>query len=245
MNLIDILILGIILLGALRGYQRGFLTSVVNFLSSIAGFLVATWEYAAVLRWVQQYLPLQRWLEPVIYRAILPSVESKASTLQQQALGNILGALPPEWRGIFAQANIPGVQMTQGIEQVTHRLAGMLTERILNLIAFGFVFYLVVLLIQVLAAIFLHPFGSWGGSFNRGGGLVLGGLSALIGLSILAGLSFPLLQLGVGGSFKTLVQNSYFFPYLGQIFHSLDQAFSAQLDQKLLDPLSLRKGVWF
>ena len=244
MNLIDILILGIILLGALRGYQRGILTSIINFLSSIVGFLVATWEYAAALRWAQQYFPLQKWLEPVIYRAILPSVQSKASTLQEQVLGNILGALPSEWRDIF-QANISGVQMTQGIEQVTHHLAGMLTERILNLIAFGCVFYIVVLLIQLLAAILLRPFGSWGGSFNRGGGLVLGGLSALIGLSVLAGLSSPLLQLGVGGSLKTLVQNSYFCPYLVEIFHILDQVFSAQLSQKLLEPLSLGKGVWY
>ena len=91
MNLIDVLILGFILLGALHGYQRGLITSIINFLSSIVGFVVASWEYMVALHWAEQYFPLQQWLEPVIYRIMLPAVQSKASTLQQQALGNILG----------------------------------------------------------------------------------------------------------------------------------------------------------
>ena len=243
MNLVDILILGFIFFGALHGYQRGLITSIVRFLSCIVGFIVAAREYLNVLRWAEQFLPLQQWLEPVIYRLLLPAVQSKASALQHQALGNILGLLPPEWRGIFS--NLPNIQMPKAIEQITQNLSEMLTEHILSLIAFGFVFFIVVLLIQILVDFFLRPFGGWGGSFNRGGGLMFGGLSALIGLSVLAGLFSPLLQLGVGGSFNALVQNSYFYPYLLGIFHVLDQAFSAQLRQKLLEPLSLDKGVWF
>lgn len=243
MNLIDIFILGLILLGALRGYQRGLISSIVNFLSSVVGFLVASWKYMVALRWAEQYFPLQQWLEPVIYRAILPSVQSKASSLQHQALGNILGTLPPEWRSLFE--NLPSVQIPQAIEQGTHRLAGMFTERILSLIAFGCVFYIVVFIIQLFFSIILRPFGSWGGSLNSGGGLLFGGLSALIGLSVMAGLFSPLLQLGVGGSFNALIQSSSFYPHLVQIFRTLDQMFTAQLSQKLLEPLSQGQGVWF
>lgn len=243
MNLIDILILGLILLGALHGYQKGLISSIVNFISSIVGFLVAAWKYMVALRWVEQYFPLQQWLEPVIYRAILPSVQSKASSLQHQALGNILGALPPEWRSIFEK--LSGVQMPEAIEQVTHRLAGMLTERILSIIAFGCVFYLVVFIIQLLSSLILRPFDSWGGSLNRSGGLVFGGLSALIGMSVLAGLFSPLLNLGVGGSFSELLQSSSFYPYLVDIFSVLDQVFAAQLSQRLIEPLIQDQGVWF
>lgn len=243
MNLIDILILGFILLGALHGYQRGLISSIVNFLSSIVGFLVASWKYMVALHWVEQYFPLQEWLEPVIYRAILPAVQAKASSIQHQALGNILGALPPEWRSLFE--TVPGVQMPQALEQVTHRLAGMFTERILSLIAFGCVFYLVVFIIQVLISTLLRPFGSWGGSFNRGGGLVFGGLSALIVISVMAGLFSPLLQLGFGGSVNALIQNSTFYPNLVEIFRALDQLFTAQLSQRLIEPLSQSQGVWF
>lgn len=242
MNLIDVLIVGFVLLGALHGYQRGLITSIVNFLSWIIGFLVASWQYMAVLRWTEQYFPLQQWLEPVIYKAILPSVQSKASSLQHQALGNILGALPPEWRSLFE--NLSDGKMPQAIEQVTHRLAGMFTERILSLIAFGFVFCCVVFLIQLLFSILVRPFGSWGGSFNRGGGLLFGGLGALIGMSVVAGLFSPFLHLSVGGSFSALIQSSSFYPYLVEIFRVLDQVFAAQLSQ-LLEPLSQAQGIWF
>ena len=243
MNLIDVLIIGFVLLGALHGYQRGFITSIVSFLSSIIAFLVATWEYMIALHWVEQYFPLKEWLEPLIYRALLPSVQSKAGTLQQQALGNILGALPPEWRSIFE--NLQGVKTSDTIEQVTHSIAAMLTDHILSLIAFGCVFYIVVVLSHLAVSILLRPLGSWSGSFNRGGGLMFGGLSTLIGLSVLIGLLSPLLQLGVGGSFSLLIQHSYFYPYLLGVFHGLDQVFSAQLSQKLLEPLSQGKGVWY
>jgi len=243
MNLIDILILGFTLLGALHGYRKGLISSIVNLLSSIVGFLVASWKYMFALQWVEQYFPLQKWLEPVVYRAILPAVQSKASSLQNQSLSNILGALPPEWRSLFE--NLSGVQLPQVIEQVTHRLAGMFTERILSLIAFGCVFYIVVFIMQLLFSILLRPFGRWGGSLNRGGGLLFGGLSALIGMAVMAGLFSPLLQLGVGGSFNALIQNSAFYPYLVEIFRVLDQVFAAQLSQKLLEPLSQGQGVWF
>lgn len=245
MNLIDVLILGFILLGALNGYRKGLLTSIVSFLSYILGFLIASREYLAALHWVEQYFPLQQWLEPIVYRTLLPLVQSKASTLQQQVLGNILGALPEEWRSVFAAVNIPGTQMAQSIEQVTHNLAGALTERILSLVAFGFVFYSVVLLIQLIMALVMRPFGIWGWSINRGGGLFFGGLSALIGLAVLAGLISPLFHLGMGGEFATLVQKSTSYPYLLKIFNALDQAFSAQLSQTLLEPLIKDKGVWF
>ena len=243
MNLIDILILGIIFLCALHGYQRGLISSIINFVSTIVGFLVASWKYMFALRWAEQYFPLQKWLEPIIYKVIQPSVQAKASTLQNQALGNILGSLPPEWRSLFE--NLSSVQMPQAIEQVTHHLAATVTERILSLIAFACVFYLVVFIIQLLFSIILKPFGIWGGNMNRGGGLVFGGLSALIGMAVLAGLFSPLLQWGVGGSFNALIQSSALYPYLVEIFRVLDQVFAAQLSQKLIEPLSQGQGLWF
>jgi uncharacterized membrane protein required for colicin V production len=245
MNLIDVLILGFVLIGALNGYRKGLLTSIINLLSYMAGFLIASWEYLTALHSVEKYIPLQQWLEPIVYRTLLPLVKAKASTLEQQVLGNILGSLPVEWRSIFASANISGSQMTQSIEQATHHLAGVLTDRILSLIAFGFVFYGVVLLVQLIMALILKPLGSFGGSLNRGGGLFFGGVSSLIGLAVFAGLISPLFHLGVGGGLAALLQNSTAYPYLLKIFNAMDQAFSAKLSQKLLEPLIQDKGIWF
>lgn len=244
MNLLDVLIVGFILLGALHGYRRGLITSIVNFLGWIIGFLVASWQYMNALRWVEQYFPLQEWLEPVIYRALLPSVESKASAFQQQVLGNIWTLLPEEWRNSLPSLNI-ATEVPQTIEQMTHQLAGTITGSILSLLAFGLVYYGVVLVIQLLVSFFLRPLGGWNGSFNRGGGLVLGGLSSLVALSVLAGILSPLVQLSLNASFKELVQNSTLYPHLVQTFSVLDQLLSAQLKEKLMEPLSLGKGVWF
>lgn len=245
MNLIDVLIVGFVLLGALHGYQKGLITSIVNFLGWIVGFLVASWRYLAVLHWAEQYFPLQQWIEPIIYRIILPTVESKVSNLQQQVIGDILGVLPEEWRKLFPSVDVSGVQMPQTVEQATHSLAGTITESILSLIAFGVVFYCVVLLIQLLVAILLRPLGIWSGSFNHGGGLLFGGLSSLIGLSVLAGILSPFLKLGGNDSFIQLVQNSYLYPFLVGTFNLLDQILSAQLKEKLLEPLAMIKEVWF
>lgn len=245
MNLIDVLIIGFVLLGALHGYQRGLISSIFNFFIWIAGFLVASWQYMSALRWTEHYLPLREWIEPVIYRTLLPSVESKALTLQQKVLGNIIGVIPEEWRSMLPSAELTGVEIPQTIEQMTHSLAGRITDSILSLIAFGFVFYCVVLAMQLLVFILLRPLGIWSGSFNRGGGLLFGGLSSLIGLSVLAGILTPLLQIDVNHSFSGLVLNSYLYPYLVETFNALDQMFSAQLREKLLEPLSMGKGVWF
>ncbi|SDG78835.1 CvpA family protein [Desulfosporosinus hippei] len=245
MNLVDVLIIGFILFGALHGYQKGLITSIVNFFIWLVGFLVASWKYVAVLSLAEQYFPLRQWIEPMIYRVLLPTVESKAETLQQQVLGNILGIIPEEWRGFFPFSDLSSTQMPQTLEQVTHSLAGTITESILSLFAFGFVFYFVVLCIQILVAILLRPLGSWSGSFNRGGGLLFGGLGSLIGLSVLAGLLSPFLNIGANDGFMELVLNSYLYPHLIQTFNLLDQMFSAQLKEKLLEPLSMGKGVWF
>lgn len=245
MNLIDVLIVGFVLLGALHGYQRGLITSIVNFIIWLAGFLVASWQYMAALRLTEQYFPLRQWIEPMIYRALLPSVESKALTLQQQVLGNIISIIPEKWRNMLPSLQLSGEQIPQTVEQVTHSLAGTITDSILNLIAFGLVFYCVVLFLQFLVFILLRPLGIWSGSFNRGGGLLFGGLSSLIGLSVLAGLLSPMLQLGLNHSFIELVQNSYFYPYLVETFNVLDQMFSARLRERLLEPLGMGTGIWF
>lgn len=243
MNLVDVIIIGFVLLGALHGYQRGLITSIIGFLSSIFGFLVATKEYMPALHWAEQYFSLKEWIEPIIYRVLLPSVQAKADSLQQQALGSILGSLPSEWKSIFE--SLQGAKLSGTLEQVTHRLAGMIAENILALIAFGCVFYIVVVITHILVSILIRPLGSWSGTLNRGGGLIFGGLSTLIGLSVLVGLISPFLQLNAGGSFNSLIQSSYISPYLVKIFHALDQAFSAQLSQKLLEPISQGKGVWY
>ncbi|KLU67119.1 colicin V production protein [Desulfosporosinus acididurans] len=245
MNLIDILILGFILFGALSGYRKGLLTSIIHLVSYVVGFLVASWKYNAFLSWIEQYFPLRQWLEPFVYKTILPLVQTKASSLEQQILGNFVGSLPEEWRSVFSSIHITGQPMTQTIEKVSQRLAETLTDRLLNLLAFALVFYGLVLLVQLSMTILLKPLGIWGSALNRGGGLFIGALSSTIGLAVLAGLISPLLKVGFSGGFATLLQTSTAYPYLVKIFNGIDQALATQISQKLIDPLIKEKGIWF
>lgn len=236
MNLVDILILGFILLGAFHGYQKGLISGILNFLSYVVGLIIAFWKYVYVLRWVEQYFPLQQWLEPIIYKAILPYVQSKAPAIPIQEPDGFFRELPLELRGLFD--NLSDLQFSLAIEQVTHRLAGIITELILGFIAFCGVFFMVVIVVRLFLSIIFQPYGGWCGPINRAGGLFVGGLSALIGMSILAGLFSLFLQFGLSGSMNSIMQSSLMYPYLLEIFEVMDQVFFAQISQKLLEPLS-------
>lgn len=243
MNLVDILIVAFVLLGALHGYQRGLISSVLNFLSYVVGFVIALWKYTDALRWVEQYFPLRQWLEPIIYKAILPFVQSKAPAVRNPVSDGILWELPLELRCLFE--NLSEVQMFLAIEQVTDHLTGIFTELILSVIAFCCVFFIVVIVVRLFLAILFQSFGGWYGLFNRVGGLFFGGLSGLLGLSVLAGLVSLFLQFGLCGSINSIIQSSMLYPFLLEIFRVIDQVFAAQISQKLLEPLSPVQGIRF
>ena len=166
-NVIDVLVVGLVLLGGLQGYYRGLITGVANFLAGIAGFVVAALEYAKVLAWAEQQFNLQSWLEPQVFRLIWPLVEVQGKNLNGKVLGGIT-QLAPDLSSGLVNGNIPGLSsVVQGVmQQVGHRLAGIVTENILRLVAFGVVFYAVVLAAQIALAFLLKPLGIVGGGLN-------------------------------------------------------------------------------
>ncbi|MFZ3103024.1 MAG: CvpA family protein [Desulfitobacteriaceae bacterium] len=247
MNIVDILIMGLILLGALQGYRKGLITGLAQFAGSIIGFLVASLEYIKVLKWLEQFFPFQRWLEPVIYRLIGSSLQTQAGSIPQQSIENLLKMLPPELRSYLAGNNILGVQsatlMTKGyVEQAIHGIAGFITEKVLALLAFALVFLVIVVLIQALITILLAPLGIFGGAANRGGGLLFGGLFAFSILVVISGVFSPMLMLDTQIPGLLFIQHSFFQPYLLQTFQFLSQSLSLQISKELQTPFNLLKG---
>ncbi|MHB8125082.1 MAG: CvpA family protein [Desulfitobacteriaceae bacterium] len=247
MNIVDILIVGLILLGALQGYRKGLIIGLAQFAGSIIGFLVASFEYIKVLKWFEQFFPLQSWLEPVIYQLIGPSLQTQTGTMTQQSIEKIINMLPLELRNSLMGSNILGGQstasMTQGyIEQATHSVSSFITEKILALLAFVFVYFVVVVIIQVIINILLAPLGIFGGAVNRGGGLLFGGLSAFFILVVISGVFLPILKIDTQSSGLILIQHSFFLPYLLQTFRILSQAFSLQISKELQASINLLKG---
>ncbi|WP_206811267.1 CvpA family protein [Paradesulfitobacterium ferrireducens] len=244
MNLIDVLIIGFILLGALQGYRKGFLTGLVNLLASIVGLVLAASQYLNVYNWLERTFSLQSLVEARVYKLILPRLQGELTT---QGLSQILPSLPNGWGDLFGGlATLPNMQSVvpqQVFEEAAHRLAGVISQNLLYLFAFALVYIVIVALAQIIWSIIMAPFGAVGGAANRGGGLILGGLASLLGLAILAGIISPVLKLGFNGTVFSLIESSLLYPYLIHIFDLVIRLFSIKVTENFR--LNLPEGIWF
>lgn len=239
MNIVDVLIIGIVLLGALQGYRRGLLRGAVNLLGTLAGFLIASFQYEAVLTWIEQHFPVQNWLEPIIYKVVSAQIQAQAKIPGGGQLPKILGGFSAEVKSLVGTGNLSSLQsVSQGVlDQAAQSLASTITDDLLRILAFGLVFYAVVLLVHLGVGL-LIPLMPLGGPLNHGSGLILGGLTATVALAVLAGLFSPFLTSSTASQ-ATVIKSSYLFPYLLQVFQGLDKIFSLQLVSRLLGPLQL------
>ncbi|CAA7599794.1 Colicin V production, CvpA [Acididesulfobacillus acetoxydans] len=228
MNIIDVLIIGLILLGALKGYRQGLLGGAVNLIGTLLGFLIASFRYQAVLAWIERYFPVHNWLEPFVYRVVWSQIQSQAQTPDGGVLPKILGGFSALFKSFPGTTGLSSLQsVSRGVlVQAAQNLSTVITDNLLRLMAFGLVFYAVVLLVHLGAGLLL-PLLPLGGTLNHGAGLILGGLTAAVVLAVLAGLLSPFLTLGAGPE-VAVMKNSYFYPLLVRIFQGLDRMFSLQ-----------------
>lgn len=245
MNIFDILILGFLILGALQGYRKGLIFGLVSVLGGLLGFYVAAKESLKVLGWLEQHTPLRQWLEPVVYRLVLPSVQNQAQITQQQALERIFSMFPKELQGLIGSGTVPDFQAyTQSIVQtIAKNMSSVLMDNLMRIIAFFLTYLAVVLVLQILAAIVLVPLGFFGGTVNRGGGFLFGALGVLVGIAIIVGLISPFLPIFGRSGPLVLLQKAWFYPYLNQIFEWLKTVFHLEITQGLKLPLDLMKEI--
>lgn len=239
MNIFDILILGFIILGALQGYRKGLISGFLSLAGSILGLIFAAKEYMRVLAWLDQYTPIRQWLEPVIYKIMLPSVEAQAQITQQQALERILSMIPQELRNLVGSGTVPDFQAyTQSaIQGIAQTMSGVLTDNLLKVIAFALTYFLINIIIEVISSLILSPLRLFSGTVNRGGGFILGGLGALVGLSVFLGLLAPFITLTGQDTPWALLQEAQSYPFLVQIFNYLVEIFRINFDQGLTMPM--------
>ena len=235
MNIIDILILAFILIGALQGYMRGLISSILSLLSSIIGFMIASWQFPAVVQLADQFTPLRKWLESLIYRWILPSVQAElGSGADLQNSGAILSLLPLDLRNLWE--SLTGPQVSKVVEEAARHMAGELTGRLLSLLAFIFLFFFAAFLLQFICNLIIRPSGSGGGFLSRSGGLVCGGLSVGITLTVAAAALWMFSQAGFSEGLNSLMQGSSLYPHLLASFQGLDQIFAGQISQIVMAP---------
>lgn len=246
MNIFDILIIGLVILGALQGYRKGLISGIVNLLGNLLGLFFAAREYLRVLAWIDEHTPIRELLNSFVYKLMLPSVESQAQLAQQQTLERILSLFPKELRGLIGSGTVPDLQAyTQGaVQTIAKNLSGIVTDNLMKVIAFTITFTLIVVVIQILAALILSPLGLFSGTVNRGGGFLFGALSSFVGLAIFFGLISPFISLAGQDTPWGLLQESRSYPYLIKTFSYLVETLQLNLDQGLTAPLDLKNSIF-
>ena len=242
MNFLDIVIITTIVVGAFFGYMRGMLASLAGFISTLLGFGAASHLFLHALNWAEAQFPLRQGLEPLIYRLILPAVQAKVdSEIDQQRTDGILGRLPEDVRGMLE--TLIGPRISESVEEAARHFAGILTDRLLYLLAFVGVFCVTMVFLQLAFSIALSFFNKGTRPLMRPGGPVFGAAGVFIGLSIIAALFWPFYQADVGGTLMNLARGSLLYPYFLESFQMLDKAFGGQISPYVMEPIFQEKDL--
>lgn len=244
MNIVDILIVGLVLLGALRGYHKGLFTSLLNFIGNIGGFLLASLTYLQIYNWLESRFHLQELLEPVIYSFGLSMFQTQKDSLENSIFNNLMSIMPPEMRAIIPNGSLQGINvLPPDLAKQFHSISTAFSEKLLHILTFILAFWILSVLIRFIGILLIKPLGLLGETVNHGGGMLFGGLAAIIVLAVLAGIFSPVIELNLNKTWIKLIHEAYFYPSLINIFHFLDNALSAQLSQKLLGPFNFQQKL--
>lgn len=161
MNSFDILILAIVLIGAIQGYRKGLISGFISLGGNLVALILAAQNYRILLQWLDQNLPLRGWLEAAIYKRILPNVESKAAQVEEQTVEKFLSIFPEEFRSVLGGSNLPDVELytDSALQSITQNFAQALSDNAMKIIAFGLVYFGVILVIEIISALLLAPLG--------------------------------------------------------------------------------------
>jgi uncharacterized membrane protein required for colicin V production len=211
MNTFDFIVLGLLALGGITGFQKGLLTGLSRFLGKIAAMGIAVFFHPEFLQRVEPIFKLREKLEPKI-----------GSFLIKVAEGKNLG------KGKFTDSEAL-------IQPVIGEATIVLTDYVLKIGALLVLFILTALLLNLLIAVVITPLAKTLSFVNRGGGLAFGILSTMLVLCLLIGLMAPFLTTANPGIFK--ISGSRLYPWLIQGYEILRSIIFAVAGDFLINPL--------
>lgn len=239
MNIVDLVIIVLIALGAATGYRRGLLESLAGLISSIIGFFVAIKYYSLLAAWVNSYFAVTQNLQAFFQaHLVLP-----ASLMQIR-----LDKVPlPELSSYLDKVNLPEILQAQLLEYIPSLGAGFLAQAklgeviyqflataVINAGAFLLICFFVNMLIMLLVAVIRRITNNTViASFDRGAGLLIGVVLTGFTLTIFIGLINPLLQVTnlaeptlFSAVFKTMGE-SQLLPYFLSTFNLMTEQIAA------------------
>lgn len=205
MNIVDLILMGVLVLGAIGGYQKGFVGSIIGLAGSILGLVIAYNYYPLLTDWFNSQFQVQdKLLEFFKTHLVLPQAVSQFKIPAfpfadiSKYLDNLDFAVSLKNQVlVFLQKLESGlVSYTQAaLADVLHQV---LTKFILNSLSFVLIWIVVersFSLLHLLYSRFIR--NTLLGTYDRLAGSLLGLFVSVLALSILFGLMTPLLKLAV------------------------------------------------
>ncbi|PKM88055.1 MAG: hypothetical protein CVU87_08305 [Firmicutes bacterium HGW-Firmicutes-12] len=232
MNIVDWIIIGLLLLGAIAGYKNGFIGTVVRACSSIIGLIVAYKYYADLEKWLDTKVGFKEGLGDFLRAHVtLPQAisEFKLENLLSNNVASYLDRIIPN-----AQIKTKMLEYLEslrtGIEgplqislaDVIHQY---LASAIMNVVAFLIIWLLIDLSLQLVARIFRGLIkDTILGQFDRFSGLIIGTLFTAIVLTVTIGLITPIFnllgmaKLGIFSTVVTAIGQATLVPHFASAF---------------------------
>lgn len=212
MNTFDIGVLIVLALGCFAGFQKGLLTGVAGFAGKILAIGVAVGLHKQVLTAVEPLLGLRGKVEPEIAKFLNNIVESKVVS-----------------GGQFGNSVKDNVQPVIGDATVA------LTDYLLKIIAIMALFFVAMLLINLLISLLITPLAKKLSFADKGGGLLFGFFSVLVVISLVVGLLSPFLATGNLAGIR--VDDSLLYPWLIRSYNFLYNVIITFAGDILTNPL--------
>lgn len=185
MNIFDLIVLLLIGVGGITGFQKGLLTGLARLAGKIAAIALALIFNQQFLDTVEPVFNVRNIIEPKVEGFLIRIAETKAVS------------------GPLGEADAL-------IQPVLVEATAVLTDYTLKICSILVLFFLVSLVINIIITLVITPLAKSLGLLNRGGGLFFGILSTYVVLCLLAGLVSPFMITSGSG----MAETSYVYPWL-------------------------------
>lgn len=238
MNFLDLVIIGVILLGGLAGYRKGLINALIGMAGSLVSFVVALGTYKTLTPVLFERLGAGKIVGQVLNSSIsLPATAGQSingTGLDQ--LSTVTELLPKPLQQEFNVLILETMKsaVSASVETIRDAMLQYLTLAVVSMVTFFLIFLLSKWILGIVGkAITKSIDRSLFGSLNHSGGFLAGVLASTLLIAIVVGFLFPLLSINLGqGALKTLsdlAHDSVLTPYLAKLFTGLTHSLSRML----------------
>ncbi len=210
MSTFDIIILVLLALAGIIGFQKGLITGVSKFIGKIAAIFIAYAFHQQFLSLLEKVVGIREMITPKVGELLLKMVE-----------GKIAG-------GGYGNSNAL-------IQPVAAQATKVLTDYVLNIGSILILFILASLIINLIIAMVITPLARNLSLVNRGGGLAFGVLSSGVVLCLILGLITPFLTTTSPSVLK--LNDSFLYPWMIQGYDAVMPVISGFSGDILTNPL--------